>query len=248
MPGVVWMAGQVTVAPIEWHDELGSTQDEAHALAVARAAHGTAVATRIQTRGRGTRGREWMSGKGGLWLSVVCRPDGGAAVEVIGLRVGLALAALIDKLLPPPHHVSLKWPNDLYLMERKLGGILVEARWQGESLGWMVIGVGLNVRNEIPASLAWSAVSLADAGVPMDPAELATPVAQAVARSARAASPLNPAELRAFADRDWLRGKTVALPTPGVAEGITPEGRLMVRTLGGALIEVTSPVQLESEA
>jgi len=238
----------VTAAPIEWHDELASTQDEAHALAVARAAHGTAVASRVQTRGRGTRGREWASGEGGLWLSVVCRPDGAAAAEVIGLRVGLALADLVDKLLPPLHHVSIKWPNDLYLMQRKLGGILVEARWQGETLGWMVIGVGLNVRNEIPASLAWSAVSLADAGVLADPAELAAPAAQAVARAARAASPLNPAELRAFRDRDWLRGRAVSFPTPGVAEGISPEGRLLVRTLAGALTEVTTPVQLESEA
>ena len=237
----------MTRLPVEWREALLSTQDEAHLLAGSGAAHGTAVAARVQTRGRGTRGREWASDEGGLWISVVCRPDAGAAPEVIGLRVGLVLADLLDKRLPPEHRVALKWPNDLYLLQRKLGGILVEARWQGDVLAWMVIGVGLNVRNEIPEALAWSAVSLADAGVVADPAELAIPVALAVARAGRAATPLNPAEVRAFEDRDWLRGRAVALPTPGVAEGISREGRLLVRTLAGHLAEVSDPVRLEVE-
>lgn len=189
-----------------------------------------------------------MSYEGGLWLSVVCRPDAGAAPEVIGLRVGLALADFLDTILAPAHRVALKWPNDLYLLQRKLGGILVEARWHGESLGWMVIGVGLNVRNEIPAALVQTGVSLALAGFTADPVELAVPVTQAVARAARAALPLNPAELRAFEERDWLRGRAISLPTPGVAEGISSTGRLLVRTLAGNVVEATGSVQLESEA
>lgn len=238
----------MTGSPIEWREALASTQDEGHGLAAAGAAHGTAVAARVQTAARGTRGREWVSYEGGLWLSVVCRPDAGAAPEVIGLRVGLALADFLDTILAPAHRVALKWPNDLYLLQRKLGGILVEARWHGESLGWMVIGVGLNVRNEIPAALVQTGVSLALAGFTADPVELAVPVTQAVARAARAALPLNPAELRAFEERDWLRGRAISLPTPGVAEGISSTGRLLVRTLAGNVVEATGSVQLESEA
>ncbi|NOT08384.1 MAG: biotin--[acetyl-CoA-carboxylase] ligase, partial [Gemmatimonadales bacterium] len=59
---------------LEWLAELPSTQDEAHRRAEAGAPHGTAVAAEVQTAGRGTRGREWASGLGGLWMSVVCRP------------------------------------------------------------------------------------------------------------------------------------------------------------------------------
>ena len=97
----------MTAAPILWHESVASTQDEAHRLAAGGAAHGFAVAAKVQTGGRGTRGRTWESGNGGLWLSVVCRPGPGAATEVIGLRVGLAVAGLLDGFLLAPHRVAL---------------------------------------------------------------------------------------------------------------------------------------------
>ena len=234
----------MTAAPLQWHDAMASTQDEAHRLAAAGAAHGSAVAARVQTDGRGTRGRAWSSGAGGLWLSVVCRPGPGAATELVGLRVGLALADLLDRRLPPPHRIALKWPNDLYLGPRKLGGILVEARWQGDVLGWMVIGVGINLRNEIPPELIATSIRLADVGLPADAESLALPVAHAVAEAARHAAPLSTAEVRAFESRDWLRGREVVLPEPGVADGITAGGRLRVRGTGGTVTEVVAPVQL----
>ena len=202
----------------------------------------------MQTGGRGTRGRAWVSGEGGLWLSVMCRPGSGAATEVVGLRVGLALADLLDRLLAPPHRVTLKWPNDLYLGPKKLGGILAEARWQGEVLGWMVIGVGINLQNEIPPALAESAARLSDLGVTADPASLAASVAGAVADAARGAAPLAPEEIAAFASRDWLRGRAISLPEPGVAEGITPGGRLRIRSAAGIVSEVMAPVQLAAPA
>jgi BirA family biotin operon repressor/biotin-[acetyl-CoA-carboxylase] ligase len=235
-------------APLHWHEALGSTQDEAHRLAAAGAAHGTAVAARIQTGGRGTRGRSWASDNGGLWISVICRPGAGAAGEVVGLRVGLALADLLDAMLPPPHRIGLKWPNDLYLGSKKVGGILAEARWQGESLGWMVIGVGVNLRNEIPPDLAASAARLVDCGLTPGATSLAAPVARAVAKAASVAAPLSAEELAAFASRDWLRGRALALPEPGIAEGITAGGRLRVRSAAGTVSEVMAPVKLAGQA
>jgi BirA family biotin operon repressor/biotin-[acetyl-CoA-carboxylase] ligase len=238
----------VTPAPFFWHESVASTQDEAHRLAASGATHGTAVAGRIQTGGRGTRGRAWVSGEGGLWLSVVCRPGPGTATEIVGLRVGLALADLLDRLLSPPNCITLKWPNDLILGEKKLGGILAEARWQGELLAWMVIGVGLNLRNEIPPELSGSAARLADAGVSVDARALAAPVAQAVAEAGREATPLSAGEVAAFESRDWLRGRAISLPEPGVAEGITASGRLRVRSAAGTVTEVMAPVQLAGPA
>lgn len=238
----------MTAAPLFWKDSVASTQDEAHRLAAAGAAHGSAVVARVQTGGRGTRGRAWASGEGGLWLSVICRPVSGAASEVVGLRVGLALADLLDRLLPPPHRISLKWPNDLYLGPKKLGGILAEARWQGEVLGWMVLGVGINLENEIPPELIESAARFSDLGVRLSPASLAPSVAAVVADAAREATPLTPEELAAFASRDWLRGRAIALPEPGIAEGITAGGRLRIRAAGGTISEVMAPVRLAGQA
>ncbi len=238
----------MTSAPLIWLESVASTQDEAHRLAAHGAAHGSAVAARIQTGGRGTRGRAWASGEGGLWISTICRPSSGSASEVVGLRVGLALAELLDRLLPAPHRITLKWPNDLHVGLRKLGGILAEARWQGDVLGWMVIGVGINLNNEIPPPLSASATRLADLGVHTNAASLAAPVSHAVAEAGGAAMPLTPTEVAAFDSRDCLRGRAVTLPEPGIAEGITAGGRLRVRSASGVVTEVMAPVQLREPA
>ena len=239
----------MTAAQLLWHDSLPSTQDEAHRLAASGAEHGAAVAACLQTGGRGTRGRAWVSGSGGLWLSVVCRPGGsGAGTEVVGLRVGLALAVLLERLLSPPHRVTLKWPNDLYLGDKKLGGILAEARWQGDVMGWMVVGVGINLQNEIPRELGPTATRLADVGASADAASLAAPVVRAVAEATRDAAPLSAEEVAAFESRDWLRGRAISLPEPGIAEGITAHGRLRVRGAQGKISEIMAPVRLAGQA
>src|SRR5581483_9095036 len=79
----------------------------------------------------------------GIWLTLVERPDA-TAIDVLSLRVGLALAPALDEFASAP--VQLKWPNDLYVDGRKLAGILIEARWRDQSPDWVAIGVGINVR------------------------------------------------------------------------------------------------------
>ena len=121
---------------------IGSTMDRLHELAEQGAPAGTAVLAEAQTGGRGSRGRAWHSPPGGLWLSVLYRPPAPDGVELLSLRLGLLVAAALETLaagLP----VMVKWPNDLMLHDRKLGGMLCEARWQGESLAWVVAGLGL---------------------------------------------------------------------------------------------------------
>ncbi len=191
---------------IHWHPTLPSTQDEAHRLAASGAPHGTAVAARVQTAGRGTRGKPWVSGAGGLWLSVVCRPEPAAPIglEVLSVRVGLAIAEYLDRLLPRPGSVALKWPNDLMLGAGKVGGILTEAKWQGERLSWIVVGVGLNLHNPLPRGAEPPAARLADVGVTAGPEDLADPITGIVAATAKSGTPLSEVELAAFKARNWL--------------------------------------------
>lgn len=229
---------------IHRHDSISSTQDEAHRLAALGAPHGTSVVAGVQTGGRGTRGRAWASESGGLWLSVVCRPGSTSGIESLSLRIGLVLADLLERLLPPGTAVSLKWPNDLILANSKVGGILVEARWLGEKLSWVVVGVGLNIHNLLPVELPRQATSLGAHGVVLSPEQLAAPVAEAVARASETARPLQSAELEAFRARDWLYGRRIALPIPGVARGITREGRLQVVTAQGIVAESAGPAEL----
>lgn len=234
----------MTEPMVRWFETLPSTQDEAHRLAVEGVSHGTAVAARVQTAGRGTRGRDWVSPEGGLWMSVVCRPLYGTAIEVVGLRVGLALADQLDTLVRPPARIGLKWPNDLLLGRGKVGGVLSEARWQGEALAWLVVGIGINLRNDVPANSVPEVTRLLEAGVTTLAEDLAEPMAATVAAAAAVASPLTQLEMEIFHSRDWLRGRSLALPEEGVAEGITTGGRLRVRRSDGQVSEVLGTVRL----
>jgi biotin-[acetyl-CoA-carboxylase] ligase BirA-like protein len=233
-------------APLRWVDAVGSTQDAAHELAAEGAPHGTAIAARVQTAGRGTRRRQWISSEGGLWLSVVCRPRSVGSMESVSLRVGLVLATLLERWIDPGLRVAIKWPNDLLLGGRKTGGVLAEARWQGEALGWLVIGVGINLHNPLPSELT-AGTRLGDHGCRRLPEELAPAVAAAVAEAGRTGEPLTAAELRVFEGRDWLRGRRVSLPHEGVAIGISGSGRLRIRTADSAVVEALGTVALADQ-
>jgi BirA family biotin operon repressor/biotin-[acetyl-CoA-carboxylase] ligase len=221
---------------------IPSTMEAAHILAQSGAPHGTAVCALEQTAGRGTRGREWSSGPGGLWMSVIARPARTDALEALSLRVGLATAAVLELACPALPRLGLKWPNDVLVDGRKLAGILCEARWVGGQCQWVVIGLGINVRNDLQGDLAWSAVGIGTWDPSRDPDDLAGPVASAVALAAREAGPLSDTELRAYALRDVLAGARITEPVTGTAEGITASGALRVRTDTGPTREVLGGV------
>ncbi len=211
-----------------------STQDDLHALAIAGAPEGTAVVAEVQTVGRGSRGRRWTSPAGGLWMSVLCRPETEPALEVLSLRVALALCGTLEAALPGLP-LRLKWPNDLMLHERKLGGILCEARWQGGAVGWVAVGVGLNVRNEIPSELSELAISLREIVTAPAPGMLAPQVAEAIVHASRSKGVLSTVELAAFHGRDWLLGRQIVEPAAGRASGITARGELQVSDARGLI-------------
>ena len=229
---------------VRWLEAVGSTQDVAHEAAAGGAPHGTAVAARVQTAGRGTRRRQWVSSEGGLWISVVCRPRDTPCLEAVSIRTALALATLLDRFLSPGARLQIKWPNDLLVDGRKAGGVLAEARWQGDALSWMVIGTGINVHNPLPSHAAPEATRLADYGVRQGPGELAPLVATVVAEASRGAGPLTAQEVRAFDARDWLRGRRVAEPRAGIASGITETGRLRLRTAESETVEILETITL----
>jgi BirA family biotin operon repressor/biotin-[acetyl-CoA-carboxylase] ligase len=190
-----------------------------------------------QTAGRGSRGRGWRSPPGGLWLSALFRPWIAAGVELFGLRIGLAVADALESL-GPGVPVHIKWPNDLMVGNRKIGGILCEARWQGDSLAWVVAGVGINVANPIPDGLAGIATTLAERLPEVTP-ELVEPEVTARLRALDAGSErLGPVELAGLRRRDWLHGRRLRAPAPGTGFGISDEGALLVRTDSGATVAV----------
>jgi BirA family biotin operon repressor/biotin-[acetyl-CoA-carboxylase] ligase len=213
------------------YERVDSTMDLVHALAEEGAPAGTIVIAGEQLAGRGARGRSWDSPLGGLWMSALYRPAALGGLEVVSLRVGLALAVALDPFVATP--IRLKWPNDLMLEDRKLGGILCEARWQGSLPGWVAVGVGVNVRNPIPPELRQAAVSMTQQRPDVQIEDLIPPLVAALRLVDLQADRLSPAELAQFARRDWLTGRKIIQPLSGTVSGLAADGALLVRTADG---------------
>jgi BirA family biotin operon repressor/biotin-[acetyl-CoA-carboxylase] ligase len=218
------------------YERVSSTMDVIHELAEREAEAGTVVVAGEQLEGRGSRGRSWHSPPGGLWLSALFRPPSLGGIEVISLRVGLVVARALDPFVPVP--VRLKWPNDLMLGERKLGGILCEARWQGGALAWVAVGVGLNLRNPIAAELRSSAVALMEERPGIRVEEVLEPIVAALRLLDLQAERLSPIELHHFGTRSWLHGREIRQPLRGKVAGLGDDGTLRVRTTEGSLVSL----------
>lgn len=132
---------------LQIHDVLGSTSDLCRARAAAGEPEGLAVLARQQTSGRGSRGRDWVSPPGNLYLSVLLRPAEPARdAAQWSLLAGVALAEAVAHHLPGSAALRLKWPNDLLLDGGKLAGILVDSAAAPDgTLDWLVIGIGVNL-------------------------------------------------------------------------------------------------------
>jgi BirA family transcriptional regulator, biotin operon repressor / biotin---[acetyl-CoA-carboxylase] ligase len=214
-------AGELGLSRLDYHVRVNSTMDEAHAAASAGAPAGTLVVASTQNAGRGRGGKHWVSAPdAGLWCTLLERPADASALEVLALRVGLALA---DALQPHTDGaIGLKWPNDLLVGARKLAGILIEVRWRDGRPEWVAIGVGIN--RVVPSDLP-TATSIRH-GVSRD--ALLHVVAPALRRAAAQGGPLTEWERRAWRERDVAVGRRISSPAHGVVRGVTADGALEV--------------------
>lgn len=147
---VMVVTGKLDGRRVNFQTQTASTNDDALALARAGAESGTLVVAERQSRGRGRLGREWLSPPGvGLYCSLILRPRlAPADLPKLTLAAGLAASRAVEartSLRP-----LLKWPNDLWLNEKKIGGLLAEARFD-QAGAVVVLGIGLNV-NTTPDS------------------------------------------------------------------------------------------------
>lgn len=127
------------------HRELTSTQDAAEELARNGADEGTVVIAETQTRGRGRKGRNWVSpSEGGLYLSIILRPGLiPSKVIQIPLIAGMAVCrAIIRETDLQP---GIKWPNDVMIGGKKVAGILTETSSELDRVNYVVLGIGVNV-------------------------------------------------------------------------------------------------------
>jgi BirA family transcriptional regulator, biotin operon repressor / biotin---[acetyl-CoA-carboxylase] ligase len=209
-------------APRVHHRVTDSTNERARELAAAGAPHGTLVTADEQLAGRGRQGRAWTAPpRSAVLMSVVLRE--------LEETVPLAAAVAVCEALPV--EAAIKWPNDVWIGERKVAGILIEARPQD---GWAVLGIGLNVSvDEFPPPLDETATSLALAGVDLTRDEALAAVLAALDRWLAASAP---EVLAAWRARDALLGRTVRWANgsnEGTAAGVDETGALIVETASG---------------
>lgn len=148
--------------PIYFYETIESTNVEAKRLAGAGLPEGALILAESQSRGKGRMERRWASPKGGgLYLSVVLRPDiMPQEVQKLTFVAAVALACTLRELDVQP---QIKWPNDILINGRKVAGILMELTGGFESVDFVILGIGLNLSRsmkEFPRSIQNQAASV----------------------------------------------------------------------------------------
>ena len=224
---------------------VASTNDVARDLADAGAPSGTVVTADEQSAGRGRSGRRWATATPGaaLLASAILAPLD-ESHGLLPLAVPIAVCEAIESLAPVD--CRIKWPNDVWVEERKVSGILIEAR----PPEWAVVGVGINLAipdEKFPSDLRWPATSVGH-GV-MAEAMLAT-LCQRLERWSFGTEGV----VEAFAARDALAGRAISWegaggPTSagsGRAAGIDERGNLLVELESGTVALGAGEVRLVS--
>jgi len=221
------------------YDSTESTNTIAHALAQKGAPEGTVVLANAQTRGKGRMGRHWISPPDvNLYFSIILRPGGDPRrVGLWTLAAANAVADAIEKTVGLP--ARLKWPNDLLIHHKKVAGLLLENVVQKGRIRYLVLGIGVNVNllcKTLPETLRDSVSSLREeSGQVIDRIRLLQRVLETLEIQYRSFQN-EPAGkiLNAYTSRSETLGQLVRVQEQdhewtGIAEGLTPEGALILR-------------------
>jgi len=166
--GISFRTSKIIGRKIFHYLRVTSTQDKAKKFAEKGFPEGTIVIAETQTLGKGRLGRRWVSPRGGIWVSVILRPEIAAMEAPKMTMIGsLAVAKAIAELTGM--EVKVKWPNDVLIPAiaggpfKKVCGVLTEMVLGAGRVSYIIAGLGINVNNRIPPALRPKAISLKDA-------------------------------------------------------------------------------------
>ena len=142
---------------IEWLDEIASTNDYAKKRRADK--ENLVVVAKRQTGGRGTKGRSFSSNEGGVYLSALTFYDALPASRAFEIMMGAA-TAVCNTLQAFGLSPKIKWPNDILVADKKICGILIENTFSGAFVQNAVVGIGINVYNQLPEELKDIATSI----------------------------------------------------------------------------------------
>ena len=149
-----WLGRNLLILP-----EASSTNAVAMS-SISQQQSGSVILAEIQKEGRGRLSRSWASPPGGIWMSLVLKPDIPLSrVYRINMAASVSICRAISRL---GLEAGIKWPNDILIQEKKVSGILTELGAQMDRLDYVVVGVGLNANNDTAAFPSqWRSTSLA---------------------------------------------------------------------------------------
>jgi len=128
-----------------YFDTIDSTQNFATKIASNHNENGTIVVSKHQTDGTGRMKRKWESPTGGIWMSIITKPEFNISyITLVPIAASLALCIAIEKTLKIKP--KLKWPNDILLKEKKVAGILLDTSVQSNKIENLVLGIGINFK------------------------------------------------------------------------------------------------------
>jgi BirA family biotin operon repressor/biotin-[acetyl-CoA-carboxylase] ligase len=227
------------------YDVIDSTNEEAKRLAQGGGSHGAVIWAKRQTAGRGRMGREWVSAEGNFYVSILLAPEK-PLQDCAQLSFVTALAAIdtLDGIVETPKAIACKWPNDVLLHGKKLGGILLESFTTEEADGtdkrWVVVGVGLNI-DSYPEHVMYPAISLRQAGVEIISAKIVLSrfVEHFVTRYDEWANSGFKAVQKEWLKRAYRLGEPIEVAigdtlVSGVFDTIDADGRLCVKQADGS--------------
>lgn len=228
--------------------EIDSTNTELMRRARAGRLEPVLLVAEWQTAGRGRLGRAWLSGQRGASLPSLTfslgLPLAPADWSGLSLAVGVSLAESLHPL------VQLKWPNDLWLADRKLAGVLIETASFGEGSAarrYAVIGVGINLAQPQAAGLSVPPAGLREVLPGVEAGEVLLRIAAPLVQAVQAFETFGFAPFQArFNARDALRDQAVVLSdgTTGTAHGTSEAGALLVHTARGMNAVTSSEVSV----
>jgi BirA family transcriptional regulator, biotin operon repressor / biotin---[acetyl-CoA-carboxylase] ligase len=236
------LTGTLYAGKLHFAPTTDSTNTDALEAARASAPHGSVYFADEQLAGRGRGDHAWLSAAGqGLYVSILLRPPIPAAcLPLLPLAAGLAAANAIRETTGLT--VDLRWPNDLLIGPRKVGGILVESKIEAGVVAYAVVGIGINVHQRgFPADLATPATSLDfESGKTVSRQTLLMELLASIEQESLGL--VDPAAIETVPRRvqqasTWAAGRRVQVHGPqactGVTAGLDENGFLLVRTASG---------------
>jgi len=233
------LAGTVFAGKLHFFPVTDSTNSDALDAARNGAPHGSVYFADEQLAGRGRGGHNWHSAAGeGLYVTVLLRPAIPAVrLPLLPLAAGLAAAEAVRAVAGLT--VDLRWPNDVLIGERKVCGILVESKIDGQMAGFAVVGIGINVhQSSFDPGLSTPATSLdLESGRRISRLALLVCLLKSLEREAAGlADPAAGVRVPARVEQasTWIRGRRVEVHGPqactGVTAGLDGHGFLLVRS------------------